>query len=192
MNPPNSPEGEWPTPGNQPTGDWRAPAPDPSTLNHKQLKALAKASRPWYAMKRTWIGGAFALLLLIGIIGAAVGGGSNSNGSTSTKQNGGVSTLSNNDSHPPQADAELTVCAPAQFLNYPQATVKVTNHSTGRSDYMVEVKFIDPTNTVVGTGTAIMNNVDPGQSAIDTAGAVSSNAAHFTCQISSVDRFASH
>jgi hypothetical protein len=190
MTPPTPPEGEWPAPTNRPAGDWRASDPA-AGLNHKQLKALAKASRPWYAKKRTWIGGAFASLVLAGIISAAAGG--SSKGSTSTKANGGVSTLSNNDDHPPQADAELTGCAPAQFLNYPQATVKVTNHSTKRSDYMVEVKFIDPSNTVVGTGAAIMSNVDPGQSALDTAGAVNvNNAAHFTCQISSVERFASH
>jgi len=56
---------------------------------------------------------------------------------------------------------------------------------------MVSVKFVDSTNTVVGTGMALMNDIDPGQSAIDTAGAVSAKG-RATCQITSVERLASH
>ena len=168
-----------------PKSDWRAQAPE---LNHKQLKALAKASRPWYAKKRTWLLGFVGLIVAASALSAA-GGGSTSG--TSTKSNGGVSTLSGNDEHPPQADAELTACGTAEHLGYPRATVRVTNHSTKRSNYMVSVKFVDSTNTIVGTGMALMSDVDPGQAATDTAAAVGAKG-QATCQITGVERYASN
>lgn len=171
-----------------PTSDWRASTPNPE-LNHKQLKALAKASRPWYAKKRTWVLGVFGLIIFGSAIGAASSGGSDG---TSTKQNGGVSTLSGNDSHPPQDDAALDKCGTAEYLDYPQATVRMTNHSTKRSNYMVSVNFLDASGTVVASGTALASNVEPGQSAIDTAGGVSGKGAPAKCVITNVDRFASN
>lgn len=49
-------------------------SPPPQTneqLGHKQLKAMAKASRPWYLKKRFWLLGAVGLIA----IGTMIGGG---------------------------------------------------------------------------------------------------------------------
>jgi hypothetical protein len=161
--------------------------PDPSSLSHKQLKALAKASRPWYRKKRFWALGAVGLVVLITV---ANGGGSNG-GSTSTKQNGGVSTLSNNDSHPPQADVAISKCSTDE-IGLPNVELTITNHSTGRSNYMISVNLLDASGTKVGDGTAVSNNVDPGQVAIEKALASSNERTFATCKVVSVDRFASH
>ena len=43
----------------------------PQNLDHKQLKAMAKASRPWYLKKRFWLLGVVGLI----VIGSMMGGG---------------------------------------------------------------------------------------------------------------------
>lgn len=172
----------------QPPADWRAPAQP--ELNHKQLKALAKASRPWYAKKRTWVAGFFGLIIFGSAIGAASGGGSDG---TSTKQNGGVSTLSNNGKNPPQADVALDKCGTTQFGAFPEATLRVTNHSSERSDYMININFLDASGTKIGDGFAMTDNIDPGQSAVTSAAGLGADPkATKTCQIVEVDRFASN
>jgi hypothetical protein len=168
-----------------PTSDWRAPAQ--SDLNHKQLKALAKASRPWYAKKRTWFLGFVGLVIIV-----AAGSSASSGGGTSTKTNGGVSSLSGNGKNPPQADVTLDKCGAAQYIDYPQATVRITNHSSERSNYMVSVNFLDASGTVIGSGTALASNVEPGQSAVDTAGGIGAHGAPAQCKVVNVDRFASN
>lgn len=159
------------------------PAPP---LDHKQLKALAKASRPWYAKKRTWALGVVGLIVV-----AAAAGSGGSKGTTKTKSNGGVSTLSNNGSNPPQADVAVESCT-IDAIGYPKAGLRITNHSSGRSNYMISINFLDAAGTKVAEGAAISNNVDPGQSAIETAGGLASVKGALTCKVTDVNRFASH
>lgn len=47
--------------------DTMIPPPPTPDLNHKQLKALAKAARPWYAKKRFWLLGIIAVFIIAGI-----------------------------------------------------------------------------------------------------------------------------
>lgn len=164
------------------------PRPEtPENLNHKQLKALAKASRPWYLKKRIWVLG------IVGIIGiaAAAGSGGSSSGSTSTKQNGGVSTLSNNGENPPQADVAMSKCSNGEF-GLADVEVTITNHSSKRSNYLISLNLLDAAGNKVGEGTAVSNNVEAGQVAIESALASASGKTFATCQITDVDRFASN
>lgn len=155
------------------------------TYDHKQLKALAKASRPWYAKKRFWLLGVIVLIIIISISN------SGSSKNTNTKNNGGVSTLSNNGSNPPQADVTLTSCT-VDSSGYPTAALKITNHSSGRSSYTISVNFVDDSNTKVAEGASFSSNVDPGQSALETAGGTAVVQGAVTCKVTNVDRFASH
>jgi hypothetical protein len=162
------------------------PTPSPENLNHKQLKALSKASRPWYAKKRFW---ALGVIGVIVIAMAANSGGSK--GTTKTTSNGGVSTLSDNGSNPPQADVAIESCA-TDVAGDPTAGLRITNHSSGRSDYMVSVNFLDASGTKIAEGTAISNNIDPGQAAVESATGFTQASGAVTCKVTNVDRFASH
>lgn len=161
------------------------PTPQPE-LNHKQLKAMAKASRPWYLKKKIWALGVVGVI----IIAAAAGGSGGSKGSTSTKSNGGVSTLSDNGSHPPQADVAVTSCSTGVIG--PEASLRITNHSSGRSDYMISVNFLDASGTKVAEGTAFSNNIEAGQSAVEKAVGFTESKGALTCTVTDVNRFASH
>lgn len=165
-----------------PTG---APVPPPP-MNHKQLKAAAKAARPWYLKKRFWALGLVAVIVVGGVAS------SSSSSKTDSKQNGGVQTVSNNGENPPQADVSITSCDLDQYLSYPQATLHITNHSTKTSDYMIEVNFLDASGTKIADGTAISNNIEAGQSAIEKATGLSSMKGAITCKVTDVNRFASH
>lgn len=164
-------------------------SPSPENLNHKQLKALAKASRPWYAKKRIWALGVVGIII---VAAAAGSGGSSDSKSTSTKQNGGVSTLSNNGENPPQADVAVQKCEIESIFRYPKATLKITNNTSKRSDYIISVNFLDASGTKIAEGGALSSNIDPGQSAIETAGGLTEMKGAVTCKVTDVNRFASH
>jgi hypothetical protein len=157
----------------------------PPQLDHKQLKALAKASRPWYLKKRFWALGVVGVIIVA--MAASSGG---SKGSTDTKTNGGVSTLSNNGSNPPQADVEITSCSTGVIG--PEAALRITNHSSGRSNYMISVNFLDASGTKVAEGTAISNNIEPGQAAVEQAAGFTQTKGAVTCKVIDVNRFASN
>lgn len=157
-----------------------------SDLNHKQLKALAKASRPWYAKKRFWALGVVGIIIV-----AMAAGSSGGSGGTSTKQNGGVSTLSNNGKNPRQADVAMSKCSNGEY-GLADVEVTITNHSSERSNYMISLNLLDANGVKVGEGTAISNNVEPGQVAVEDALASASGKAFSTCKITDVNRFASN
>jgi len=164
--------------------DDRSPSSTPDGLSHKQLKALAKASRPWYRKKRFW---ALGLVAVIGI-GAAAGGSGGSDGADADN-NGGVKTLSANGDNPPQADVELTACSNGEF-GIPEIMTKITNHSSKRSDYSFQVNVLDASGTKIGEGFGASNNVEAGQSAIEEVFATA-NGDVASCTITEVNRFAS-
>jgi hypothetical protein len=107
------------------------------------------------------------------------------------------SSVVSSGSHPAEADVALTKCALAdnQFEG-PEATVSVTNHSSKPSNYIVDVAFdsVDG-KTQLDTGTALVNTLQPGQTATDTAASLKSDlrtsSPKFTCKVSKVTRFAS-
>jgi hypothetical protein len=152
----------------------------------KAAKAYAKASRPFYKKKRYYL-----LALIVVIIIAAVAGGSSSSNKTNAASNGGTKTLSNNGTHPPQADVAITGCS-ADSLGDLQATVKVTNHSSGRSNYVIGIAFDSKDGkTQLDTTTVLVNNLDPGQSSNQTGTTLTTAKGSYTCKVTDVNRFAS-
>lgn len=149
-------------------------------LSHKQLKALAKASRPFYKKKRYWFLAIVAIVVIIII--AVQAGGSNSHN--------GVTTQSGNQAHPPQADVQITKCAEGPVSGLPDIEVKITNHSSQRSNYLIQANLLDHAGTKIGDAVGSSNNVEPGQTAIERlAGTTTGTLA--TCRLASVNRYAS-
>lgn len=68
--------------------------------------------------------------------------------------------------------------------------VTVENHSSKRSDYILEVSFFDKDGVKIGDGTNVISNVDPGGKAKDeVTGFIKGTIA--SCTIAKVDRTAS-
>jgi hypothetical protein len=139
---------------------------DPSTYDPKlaaaeakAAKARAKALRPWYKKKRTWI---IATVLLL--IGAGIAGGSNSSTSSGGSGNSGVSSgLGANDASGDVTDVQI---GSPDILGLRSVTLQVTNHSSKRSDYVIDLSVESADGaTQYDTTTALVNNVEPGQTA---------------------------
>jgi hypothetical protein len=150
-------------------------------------KAYAKARRPVYKKKRYYL-----LALILVIIVAAIAAGSSNKTKTSAAANGGTKTLSDNGTHPPQADVSITGCS-ADALNQMQALVKVTNHSSGRSDYIIGVSFDSKDGkTQLDTSSVLVNNLEPGQTTNQTGTTLTDVKGAFKCRVTDVNRFASN
>lgn len=175
----------------QPTGDHRS-----AKAGAKAAKAHAKAMRPWYKKKRFILGGLILVVIIAAVAGA--GGGDDADtvasGDDSENDSGSdVDSMSGNTDNPPQNDVEVSECGVEEFTG-PEATLNVTNNSSGRSNYIIEVSFeSEDGSQQYGTGTAILNNLEPGQSRTETAAAFEEvpEGASFTCRLVEVDRFAS-
>jgi hypothetical protein len=153
----------------------------------KAAKARAKAMRPWYRKKRYWTLAAVAAIIAIGVASS-----SSSSNKTVASNNGGTKTLSNNGSHPPQADVQVTHCN-TDTLGDLQALLKVTNHSSGRSNYIITVAFTSKSGkTQLDTATSIVNDLEAGQISNQKGVTVTSApVGGFTCKVTEVNRFAS-
>lgn len=191
-----------PPPAHSGGGDHKA-----AKAEAKAAAAHAKAMRPWYKKKR-YIGGIVILVLVIAV--STGGGGSDddepvASGGDKALDSGdeasdsgddassGVATKSGNTDNPPQADVEVTDCMTEEFIG-PKAVFNVTNNSSGRSNYIIEVSFeSEDGSTQYGTGTAFLNNLEPGQSKTEEAVAFEEipDGASFNCRLVEVDRFAS-
>jgi hypothetical protein len=94
---------------------------------------------------------------------AAVAGGSKS---TNHPTVSGVQTSSSNMAHPPQADVNpgWTLGSP-DFADYATITGSVTNHSSKTSSYTLHFDLIGANGVRLDDTTAIVNEVQPGQTA---------------------------
>ncbi|MGD9798261.1 MAG: hypothetical protein AB7H43_15285 [Acidimicrobiia bacterium] len=147
-------------------------------------KARAKAMRPWYRKKRWWAVGIIAVL--IGISAASSGGDDNPVAAT---DDGGVQSSSSNEKNPPVDDVTITGCEKSSIgasVDY-----QIVNHSSRRSNYAISVT-IESGTTKVGEAHGFVNDVEPGQTAVDgTFGTVSGSPASITCRLVEVERYAS-
>lgn len=74
-------------------------------------------------------------------------------------------------------------------IGFMEAELTVTNQSSERSNYIIEVTFEAPDGSQLDTGTLLINSLEPGQSRTDTAGALSEPDGEFTCRVVEVSRF---
>lgn len=165
----------------------------------KATKARAKAMRPWFKKKRIMIPLVFVLFV---VIAAAASGGSDNSTNLNASDNSPETSeaaaaapttpgvrqgLGTKDA---SADVELISCARDQYLGR-KANIKVTNHSSKPSNYIIEVVFESADGKEqLGTGSTFVNGLEPGQSKQDDVIAFDStdSSTPGKCRVSSVQR----
>lgn len=145
-----------PTP--TPTPEWGAQPPTPNP----------KKKRPIMRVVGLVIGG----LLVVGVVNSAMSGDNQpqaTGSQTSTeapaeakaKKDSGVSSgLGTKDA---TADVKVVGISGNEFLR--EVELLITDHSSGRSDYYVELSLLDASGTNVGWTNALVQAVEPGQKA---------------------------
>lgn len=129
-----------------------------------------------------------AVIVVVGLIliGSAGSKSTPSSTSTTTTPPSGVDS-NNSGNHAAASDVVLTSCANGQYG--PTVKVTITNHTSKRSNYMVEVSLLDSSGNKVGDGIASSSNVESDQIAYEDVFATS-NGDFTKCQIVSVTRYA--
>lgn len=148
-------------------------------------KARSKSMRPWYRKKRIIIPA--VLVVVIVLISVS------SSSSDDDKGDSDKSKLSHssNQTNPPEADLTVNSCDVSEG-GLVTADVQILNHSSKQSNYLVSINVLDGDGTKVGEANAVVNHVDPGQTAVDGAvGTVQGDPGAVTCKLVKVDRLAS-
>ncbi|MFF8609616.1 FxLYD domain-containing protein [Streptomyces sp. NPDC015346] len=91
----------------------------------------------------------------------------------------------------PRGDVRITACEVDSATNWPSAELTITNRSSKASNYVVQVEFVDASNTRLSEATAATNNVAPGQQSEVTAQGLDQITSKITCRITDVTRYAS-
>ena len=87
------------------------------------------------------------------------------------------------------ADVELTDCLPTD-AGHIASTVRITNHSSKRSNYVVDVVFESSDGSrQLATRSIVVNDLEPGQATQQQAGTLTPSSTHFECRVSQVQRF---
>jgi hypothetical protein len=87
------------------------------------------------------------------------------------------------------ADVELTDCVPSG-AGFMASTVRITNHSSKRSNYVVDVVFESADGSrQLAARTVFVNDLEPGQATQHEAGTFTPSPARFDCRVSQVQRF---
>jgi hypothetical protein len=87
-------------------------------------------------------------------------------------------------------DVEISGCTVDNILNMPSADLKITNHSSKASNYMVQVEFLDTAGTRIAEGIAATNGLAPGQSSVQKAQGTAQVKGKVSCKVIDVTRYA--
>lgn len=88
-------------------------------------------------------------------------------------------------------DIQITSCTVDDY-GLAHAALTITNHSSKKSNYSVQIDFTDSTGVRVGQGFAATNDLDPAAVAKTEAGDLAQvKDAKITCKVSQVNRYAS-
>ena len=150
-----------------PSGDIPAPPPPPSQLRPpvtpqearaqaKAAKAHAKAMRPWYRKKRWWILGLVAVIIVASVAGSS--GGDKAPTVTVAGVDKGIG------SRDASADVQVVSLGAKDILGHRTAELSITNNSSKRSNYIIELTLESPDGkTQYDSTIATASNVEPGQ-----------------------------
>jgi hypothetical protein len=164
-------------------------------LGHVSLSQIKRTQEKGrgFAIAGLILGYIGVALTILAVVALAVG---SKKASDTLKQHAtnknGVLSISGNKQHPPQDDVVLNSCAVAPDGTF-VAHVTITNHSSGVSDYVVDVVFLSTNgNTQLGSSTVLQGRVAAGAVVEAEGGSASSpNGQTFTCKLTEADRFAS-
>lgn len=135
-----------------------------------------------------WVLGGFLLACALGIGGCAALIG----GSAVAISNAADEAIQSSEAKEAAAAAEVTMTSCAGDGTWFEATGVAANGSSERSDYFIEVTFLDATGVNLDTGFATALNVEPGQTATWSATAFAAAAAGTVeCNVADVSRTAS-
>lgn len=195
-----------PPPGQPPYGGYQGSG-NPKA-DAKAAKAYAKASRPFYAKKRFWLLGVVALIVIVAVAssggskdddkkvdtaGATVDDKADGAKDSGARDNDGSDLAeSSGSTHDPKDDVEITSCAKDDILGA-KVGLKVTNHSSDPSNYMIEVKLESPDGkTSYGTANAFIQSLNNGQTKDDEAVSLDDlpDGVEFKCTLADVTRLA--
>ena len=88
------------------------------------------------------------------------------------------------------ADIRITGCEPDE-AGWAAAEITITNNSSKASNYLVQVTFDTADHTTqIGTGYASVDNLAPGQKAVQTASALKDAQPGYLCTVTDVTRYA--
>lgn len=89
-----------------------------------------------------------------------------------------------------EKDVELLNCEPDPDTGWMSASVRVTNNSSERSNYFVEVAFSSPDGTEqYDTGTATVSALVPDQTSTEEASSLSDAPGPYECEVIDITRF---
>jgi hypothetical protein len=143
----------------QPTGQPSWPTPQSNQF-------LTPAPKPRRGRARYWVAAAvigFAVYAYAQNPSPSTSVESNANPQTTTETDSGISQgLGSQDA---TGDVELGRIRPPDAIGIREATVYISNHSEGTSDYYIEFAVLDAAGTNIGMTNATADNVRPGQKA---------------------------
>lgn len=87
-------------------------------------------------------------------------------------------------------DVEIVSCQVDPTLHWPSADLKITNHSSKSSNYIVNIEFVDDGGTRLAEGIAATNNLAAGQAANVKAAGTAEVKGKVSCKVSKVTRYA--
>lgn len=138
--------------------------------------------------KALLIVGISSSLLALAASGETAGTSGNSDSSSASSDSGDSSGSGDNI---PEDDVDIASCT-TDSLGSPEAKIKITNHSSKPSNYIVEVAFESADgSTQIDTSMVAVNNLQPGQSATEDAVTFGEAPSDFVCKITDVTRYAS-
>lgn len=73
-------------------------------------------------------------------------------------------------------------------LGFMEAELTVTNNSSERSSYFIDVTFEAPDGSQIETGAMVVNDLEPNQSKTDVAATFTEPGGEFTCRVVDVER----
>lgn len=86
-------------------------------------------------------------------------------------------------------DVIVSGCDIDPVTGFLQAAVDVTNHSSERSNYGIDVTFEAPDGRQIDTGFASVTALEPGQSTTEQVVTFTAPEGEFTCRVADVTRF---
>lgn len=148
-----------PTIAPQPARPWTA---KDAKAEAKAAAARNKALRPWYRKKRYIF--SIAIIAIIGLMVATQG----SKDETTTNSSSPIAAASDIDNgigtKDASADVTSAVLGPVDAIGFRAVTLTVTNNSSERSNYLIDLSIESPDGlTQYDTSFASVNNLEPGQ-----------------------------
>jgi hypothetical protein len=133
--------------------------------------------------------------LVAGLVAIALAAGppdDDPQGVTAGPPTSGPETISDNTTHPPQDDLNGDTACSVEGFRGVLAKGTLTNHSSKTSSYTIHVSFNDDAGVRFAEATAFHNDVRAGESVQwDASGFAPPSGEAWTCEVVSVERFAS-